>query len=240
MAILRAYTGVSMTDLRSNIGRATYADGTRVTVTNGDVTTTYTGAFSHTDDAWAGTIHAVTLFDHGHKSWAVSGLSLETRYAMAGTGLLDAYRAAFRGDDRLYGSAQADRLLGFAGKDAISGGKGNDVLAGGVGNDNLSGGAGNDLLRGDEGADHLRGGAGRDILTGGKGADHFVFAAHEGHDKITDFQNGVDRLEILGDVTFADLHIAKVGTSVAVSFDHTVITLDHTKLAAIGAEDFLF
>lgn len=240
MAVLRAYKGVSMTDLRSNIGPGIPKDDVQLTVTKGDITTVYTGHFSFEDHVWSGTINSVTLLDHGHKSWAVAGLSLDTHYAIEGSNLLKSYRAAFRGDDLLYGSAQADRLLGFGGQDTLRGGKGNDVLAGGVGNDKLLGGEGNDLIRGDEGADYLRGGAGRDLLTGGAGSDHFVFGANDGRDKITDFQNGTDRLEILGDVKFSDLHIAKLGTAVTVSFEHTVITIDHTSLAAIGAEDFLF
>ncbi|WP_324252676.1 VWA domain-containing protein [Neisseria brasiliensis] len=60
------------------------------------------------------------------------------------------------------------------------------------GNDTLVGGSGNDILFG---------GAGNDTLTGGEGADQFVFLANSnsGHDVITDFEAGVDK------VVFADL-----------------------------------
>ncbi|WP_421522818.1 Ig-like domain-containing protein [Neisseria yangbaofengii] len=60
------------------------------------------------------------------------------------------------------------------------------------GNDTLVGGSDNDILFG---------GAGNDTLTGGADADKFVFLANSnsGHDVITDFEAGVDK------VVFADL-----------------------------------
>ncbi|WP_416191171.1 Ig-like domain-containing protein [Neisseria sp. CCUG12390] len=60
---------------------------------------------------------------------------------------------------------------------------------------------GNDTLIGGSGDDILFGGAGNDTLTGGDGADQFVFLANSnsGHDVITDFEAGVDK------VVFADL-----------------------------------
>jgi Ca2+-binding RTX toxin-like protein len=71
---------------------------------------------------------------------------------------------------------------------------GNDSIVGGTGNDNLNGGAG---------ADVLTGGAGADVLTGGTEADTFVFlaigdstAAIGGRDTITDFESGVDKIDL--------------------------------------------
>ena len=60
---------------------------------------------------------------------------------------------------------------------------------------------GNDVLNGGKGDDILFGGAGNDQLTGGEGDDNFVFLANSnsGHDTITDFQAGSDK------VVFADL-----------------------------------
>ncbi|WP_234395379.1 VCBS domain-containing protein, partial [Neisseria weaveri] len=60
---------------------------------------------------------------------------------------------------------------------------------------------GNDILKGGEGNDILFGGAGNDSLSGGTGADKFVFLAksNSGHDVITDFKAGQDK------VVFADL-----------------------------------
>ncbi|WP_373741988.1 Ig-like domain-containing protein [Neisseria sp.] len=60
---------------------------------------------------------------------------------------------------------------------------------------------GNDVLKGGDGNDVLIGGAGNDTLTGGAGEDQFVFMANSnnGHDVITDFKAGTDK------VVFADL-----------------------------------
>jgi Ca2+-binding RTX toxin-like protein len=61
------------------------------------------------------------------------------------------------GDDRIYGSPEADRLMGGAGDDRISGRQGSDRLYGGPGADVLTGGDGVDRLFGG-------GGPGRDVL----------------------------------------------------------------------------
>lgn len=131
------------------------------------------------------------------------------------------------GDDSHYGGAGNDALMGFGGNDLLDGGDGNDVLSGGsgddlvlggAGDDRLAGSTGNDTLRGGDGedalaglfgADRVEGGAGRDTLdggrgndtlTGGAGADVFLFTGFlRGEtDVVTDFEDGVDRLRLLG------------------------------------------
>ena len=84
-----------------------------------------------------------------------------------------------------------------------TGSTGNNVITGGAGNDVLSGAAGNDTLLGGAGADTLIGGAGVDRFTGGAGADVFRLGAvtESGltaalRDVITDFQKGVDRIDL--------------------------------------------
>jgi Ca2+-binding RTX toxin-like protein len=70
-----------------------------------------------------------------------------------------------------------------------------------------------DAYVGSDGPDVLRGGPGADTLTGGPGADRFDLAAGEGNpllvqeETITDFKDGVDRIGLLGGLTFADLTI---------------------------------
>ena len=74
----------------------------------------------------------------------------------------------------------------------------NDTLTGGGGGDVLSGGAGQDLLSGEDGADILLDGTGNDTLSGGAGADVFVLTRDGAEDVVTDFQAGIDRLDLTG------------------------------------------
>lgn len=70
---------------------------------------------------------------------------------------------------------------------ALSGTGLDDLLAGSHVADSLDGGGGDDIL--------IDGG-GSDSLTGGAGADLFVFAADGQADTVTDFQPGIDRLDL--------------------------------------------
>ncbi len=104
--------------------------------------------------------------------------------------------------DTMSGGAGNDVLAGLGGSDSLSGGADNDSLDGGIGNDTLTGNGGNDTLLGGSGSDRLIGSAGVDVLSGGLDADTFVFAtAGESgsgttRDLITDFQPGIDRIDI--------------------------------------------
>jgi Ca2+-binding RTX toxin-like protein len=88
------------------------------------------------------------------------------------------------GNDRLFGQSEADRIEGGAGRDWLVGGGGADTILGG------------------DGADTLIGGTGADTFTGGAGPDVFAFerAAGIGGDTVTDFETGVDRVWIDGDL----------------------------------------
>ncbi|MDA7429601.1 beta-propeller fold lactonase family protein [Primorskyibacter aestuariivivens] len=100
------------------------------------------------------------------------------------------------GDDVLAAGFGNDAIGGGAGNDSLSGGGGRDTLSGGTGHDLLSGGTGSDLLSGGAGNDRLSGGKGHDTLAGGDGADTFVFNALAGDDRITDFEQGIDHIQI--------------------------------------------
>ena len=106
------------------------------------------------------------------------------------------------GDDTLHGGAGHDRLFGGKGNDTLHGGDGHDTLRGNLGEDTLRGGDGNDTLHGGDGNDTLHGGAGADTLTGGDGNDTFIFTPGAGHDTVTDFRQGADRIDLSA---FADL-----------------------------------
>jgi cysteinyl-tRNA synthetase len=101
------------------------------------------------------------------------------------------------GADALDGTGGRDVILGHGGADVVQGRGGADWLLGGLGADTLRGGAGDDAIDGGAGRDVIGGGAGADTLAGGSGADAFVFAPGAGGARITDFELGVDRLEII-------------------------------------------
>lgn len=89
--------------------------------------------------------------------------------------------------------------MGNAVGNEIAGSINGDTLFGLGGNDRLIGFGGNDTLNGGEGDDILQGGLGSDQLTGGTGADRFRFdtaLSLTNLDVITDFEHGVDRIEL--------------------------------------------
>ena len=150
-------------------------------------------------------------------------------------------------NDDLEGLAGNDRLTGLAGHDDLEGDSGNDQLFGGGGRDDLEGGSGNDRLNGGAGSDWLEGGFGDDLLTGGKGADVFEFGddGETGHDVITDFTQGQDRLE-LDDFTRAEVQAVidgarQSGNHVVLTLSEgSTVTLRDTRLNQLDMGDFLF
>lgn len=108
----------------------------------------------------------------------------------------------------------------------------------------LVGGAGNDVLLGGAGDDRLAGRGGDDRLEGGAGADVFVFDIPAGgDDRIVDFQDGLDQIEIAaaaGATDFSDLTIIQDGVDTLVTFAADSIRLLDTDAALIEASDFHF
>lgn len=100
------------------------------------------------------------------------------------------------GDDLLVGGAGDDTLRGGADNDTLRGRAGDDELYGWEGDDLLFGGPGDDLLHGQAGNDTLDGGGGNNTLTGGAGTDIFVFRRVDSADVITDFERGIDLLDL--------------------------------------------
>ena len=154
-----------------------------------------------------------------------------------------------QGDDTLRGFAEDDLIVGFAGDDLIRGQRGNDELRGSAGDDRIFGNGGDDRLLGNGGADELRGGGGDDrleggkgddVLTGGRGANVFVFGASDGDDFLVDFQQGLDRIAIVGSDGFEDLLIAQTGVDVTVSFGATDVRVLNQTEAEFTEDDFLF
>ena len=107
--------------------------------------------------------------------------------------LIDAVRIV---DGRMRSIRDGGRVTGV---DVFVGDANANRLVGNGGNDRLTGRAGNDILEGGAGNDRLVGEQGLDAMTGGADADTFVFnlaPAAGGLDRITDFEAGIDKLEI--------------------------------------------
>ncbi|MBS0126803.1 hypothetical protein [Thetidibacter halocola] len=104
------------------------------------------------------------------------------------------------GDDKLYGGNQNDTMDGGDGNDTIAGGNGRDRAIMGGGNDvwfdNAQAKFGEDFVSGGAGNDTINMAGGNDTAEGGSGADVFIFGRNIDADTITDYQVGVDTLQI--------------------------------------------
>jgi Ca2+-binding RTX toxin-like protein len=146
------------------------------------------------------------------------------------------------GNDVIRGGGRADRLEGGSGRDRLFGQAGNDELIGGPGDDRLVGGAGGDTLSGGGGNDTLIGGSGFDRLTGGAGRDVFVFGARDGSDRLMDFREGQDRIQITaGASRLSELEISDSGTNnTMIEFGSTKILVMNGQGVTWDASDFIF
>lgn len=112
---------------------------------------------------------------------------------------------------RLSANVEALQLLGKKDISAFGNASGN-VLTGNRGDNLLSGLGGDDALYGVQGDDRL---------TGGAGADVFVFGEHYDTDRIRDFEDGIDRIYLLGVANqqeFDALKIRQAGDDVLVDY----------------------
>lgn len=79
----------------------------------------------------------------------------------------------------------------------------NNLITGSASNNLINGSGGNDTLIGGAGADTLLGGLGNDLLTGGSGIDVFRYTGSNGNDTISDYEVGIDQVQLMGGVTVA-------------------------------------
>jgi Ca2+-binding RTX toxin-like protein len=151
------------------------------------------------------------------------------------------------GDDTLYGDGGNDMLNGGAGADVLRGGSGNDGFFGGGGDDRIYGEAGVDTIYGDGGNDRIDGGTGDDILRGGTGRDTFVLATGCGADRILDFDDGLDKIDlthVAGINSLADIVIFQISateTAIMLFDGSATVTLHVTSTSphVIDAGDFI-
>jgi Ca2+-binding RTX toxin-like protein len=153
------------------------------------------------------------------------------------------------GDDVLYGGDDDDGLKGEIGDDALYGGNRRDILFGGDGDDTLYGGDNDDTLYGEAGNDTLDGGTDKDTLIGGDGSDTFVIRKGDGHsgfifaNRITDFEDGVDRIGLDSGLAFSELTIVQGtagsftvgGAGTTFYYDYT----DHTLVRVRATGEYL-
>jgi Ca2+-binding RTX toxin-like protein len=170
----------------------------------------------------------------------------------------DAQGDVFVSIEHLIGSYLNDILKGTNGPETLEGIDGDDHLAGLGGADVLLGGFGADTIQGHGGNDTIEGAQGDDVLSGGASArDYFVFHEyherepgfdyHWGHDVITDFEDGLDRMDFRNsveygrDIQFSDLIITQDGADTLVTGpDDESIRLLSISASTITSADFLF
>ncbi len=111
--------------------------------------------------------------------------------------------------------------------------------------DRIMGSAVADTLQGGAGDDFLHDGGGGDLLIGGAGADVFVFDRDGITDRIGDFQDGADRLDVSdwGRIyTASALNITITASGAVVSYGAESLTITKSGAAALHLTDadFLF
>ena len=147
--------------------------------------------------------------------------------------------------DKLY---SIENIVGSQFGDDIFGDDGNNTLDGQGGRDILDGRGGDDILIGGESDDRLNGGAGDDTLTGdtltsgGGGVDVFIFEGAFGNDTITDFEDGIDLLDLEGTgLSFTDLSISASDSDTLIEDGlGNSITLTGIDSSLITVDDFFF
>lgn len=149
------------------------------------------------------------------------------------------------GNDLLEGNGGADKVQGGKGNDTLKGGGDTDRLIGGRGNDSLEGGNGLDYLVGDNGNDTLVGNAGDDRLTGGGQADLFIFGIGDGYDRIKDWEDGTDQVDIsafaLGDINGVNAIATQTGSGVRLDFaSGERLLFEGINQSDLSTDDFMF
>jgi serralysin len=222
---------------------------------SGATTTTTTGSAGGYNLALAAGTYTVTFSGGSYapisKQVTIGSANVKLDLIDPTIGSTTALSSAINGTaagETLKGTSAANTVKGLGGNDKLYGRSGNDKLYGGTGADRLFGETGNDRLYGGDGKDILTGGAGSDILSGGANADTFRFTGKWGADKVSDFRDGIDRIDLRGNgLSFRELSITRGNgdsdgkmDDVIIKADGQSIALLNVKASLIGASDFLF
>lgn len=199
-----------------------------------------------------GTIHGDVLFGTGDDVFDtrkgstdgdVTGGNGDDTY-MIGKNELALVEADDGGHDTVY-AGKSHTLAGHI-EDLYLTGKGN---ASGIGNDEdnvIVGNTGNNTLGGGEGDDVIGGGRGDDVLQGGDDADTFIFNVGDDHDRIVDFVDGEDTIQMNGFDgidSFADLatKMFKNGSDVWIQLGQgDRLIIESADVGDFDASDFQF
>ena len=159
--------------------------------------------------------------------------------------------------ESLTGTSGSDNIHADRGNDVVRAGEGDDYVFGEGGSDALFGEGGNDWLEGSWGRDTMDGGAGEDVLastsgfdtmTGGADADTFLFKDNSRGATITDWEDGIDMIDLsrLNNVDdFGDVEVEQVNdTSAVVTFTNdkgqdAEITVASASAFALTEADFI-
>jgi glycerophosphoryl diester phosphodiesterase len=109
------------------------------------------------------------------------------------------------------------KINGYAGDDVI------EVAADVPLDATIYGGEGTDRLTGGGGHNRLDGGPGSDTLVGRGAGNVYVLKAGEGTDTVLNFQDGKDRVELAGGLTYSDLAVSRQGGDTVVGVDRPVL-----------------
>ena len=138
-----------------------------------------------------------------------------------------------------------ENIRGSDHEDVLTGNGNANFLQGLDSDDEIQGNGGDDLLFGEAGADRLDGGEGADRLYGNEDGDTFIFGAGHGDDRIFDFTNDEDQIDLSAFSLsgFDELTITSISDSVKIDLtEHGggTILLQNFDAANLDAADFLF
>ena len=97
-----------------------------------------------------------------------------------------------------------------------------------------------DVLRFGETHDVLNGQEGDDVLIGGRGNDIFHLSQGNGFDRIRDFVDGEDKLNLGSSLNFSQISISQVGSDIRISASNDLLAvLEGVSINSITLADFV-